>query len=197
MTDAMTRPELTMPEPEADVLRAAYAAASVILEYGTGGSTLVAADMPGKTVFAVESDRRWLSMMRDWIAAHPGASPVHLHQADIGATRRWGHPRNEIRWRQYADYPLGVWNRDDFVHPDVVLIDGRFRVGCFLATILRIVRPVTVLFDDYAPRLGYRAVEEWFAPAAITGRMARFQVSPVALDPTRLRDVIALMQEPA
>jgi len=54
-----------------------------------------------------------------------------------------------------------------------------------------------VLFDDYAPRLGYRAVEEWFAPAAITGRMARFQVSPVAMDPARLRDVIALMQEPA
>ena len=195
--DAMTRPDLTMPEAEAEVMRAAYAAAGVILEYGTGGSTLLAAEMSGKTVFAVESDRRWLSMMRGWLAAHPGASPVHLHQADIGATRRWGHPRNETRWRQYADYPLGVWERDDFLHPDVVLIDGRFRVGCFLATILRITRPVTILFDDYLPRLAYRAVEEWFAPVAITGRMARFQVSPGALDPARLRHVIALMQEPA
>ena len=195
--DAMTRPDLTMPEAEAEVLRAAYAAAGVILEYGTGGSTLLAAEMPGKTIFAVESDRRWLSMMRGWLAAHPGASPVHLHQADIGATRRWGHPRNETRWRQYADYPLGVWERDDFRQPDVVLIDGRFRVGCFLATILRITRPVTILFDDYLPRLAYRAVEEWFAPVAITGRMAQFQVSPVALDPARLRHVIALMQEPA
>ena len=195
--DAMTRPDLTMPEAEAEVMRAAYAAARVILEYGTGGSTLLAAEMSGKTIFAVESDRRWLSMMRGWLAAHPGASPVHLHQADIGATRRWGHPRNETRWRQYADYPLGVWERDDFLHPDVVLIDGRFRVGCFLATILRITRPVTILFDDYLPRLAYRAVEEWFAPVAITGRMAQFQVSPVALDPARLRHVIALMQEPA
>lgn len=196
MLAAMTRPDLTMPEAEAASLRAAYAQAQVILEYGTGGSTLVAAEMPGKTVFGVDSDRRWLAMMRDWIAAHPPASPVHLHLADVGATRRWGHPRNEIRWRQFADYPLGVWDRPDFLHPDVVLIDGRFRVGCFLATILRITRPVTVLFDDYLPRLGYRACEDWFIPAALAGRMAVFHVTPVTLDPARLRQVIALMQEP-
>ncbi|MGQ0565772.1 MAG: hypothetical protein ACT4OK_11965 [Gemmobacter sp.] len=195
--DATTRPELTMPAPEAEVLRAAYEGASVILEYGTGGSTLMAADMPGKVIFAVESDRRWLAMMRDWIAVHPGASPVHLHQADVGATRRWGHPRNETRWRQYADYPLRVWDRDDFRHPDVVLIDGRFRVGCFLATAFRITRPVTVLFDDYAPRPAYREVEAWCAPVSITGRMATFRVAPAAVEPARLRQVIALMQEPA
>ena len=195
--DAMSRPALTMPAAEAAALRAAYAGAGVILEYGTGGSTLMAAEMPGKVIFAVESDRYWLSMMRAWMVAHPGASTVNLHRADVGPTRRWGHPRNEVRWRHYADYPLGVWERDDFLHPDVVLIDGRFRVGCFLATILRITRPVTILFDDYLPRLAYRAVEEWFAPVAITGRMAQFQVSPVALDPARLRHVIALMQEPA
>ena len=195
--DAMSRPELTMPLAEAAALRAAYAGAGVILEYGTGGSTLMAAEMPGKVIFAVESDRYWLSMMRAWMVAHPGASTVNLPRADVGPTRRWGHPRNELRWRQYADYPLGVWDRDDFVHPDVVLIDGRFRVGCFLATILRIVRPVTVLFDDYLPRLKYRAVEDWFEPMQFIGRMAQFQVSPVVLDPVRLRHVIDLMQEPA
>lgn len=193
--DVMARPDLTLPEAEAQVLRKAYAAAQVILEYGTGGSTLLAAEMQGKTIFAVENDRRWLKMMRDWIAGNPGVSPVHLHRADTGATRRWGHPRNETVWRQYADYPLGVWDRDDFLHPDVVLIDGRFRVGCFLATIFRITRPVTVLFDDYLPRLTYRVVEEWFPPAEITGRLARFEVSPVVIDPRSLRRVIGLMQE--
>ncbi len=195
--DAMSRPALTMPDAEAAGLRAAYAGAGVILEYGTGGSTLMAAEMPDKVIFAVESDRYWLSMMRAWMVAHPGASTVNLHRADVGPTRRWGHPRNELRWRQYADYSLGVWDRMDFVHPDVVLIDGRFRVACFLATILRIVRPVTVMFDDYLPRLKYRAVEEWFEPVQLIGRMARFQVAPVVLDPKRLRHVIDLMQEPA
>jgi predicted RNA methylase len=196
MDKARTRPELTLPVTETAALSAAYAAAGVILEYGTGGSTLLAAEMPGKTVFAVESDRRWLAMMRDVIAGHACASPVHLHLADIGATRRWGHPRKEVRWRQFADYPLGVWDRDDFRHPDVVLIDGRFRVGCFLATILRIKRRVTVLFDDYVRRPSYRAVEEWCTPAAMEGRMARFEVAPMTLDPADLRRVIALMQEP-
>ena len=194
--DVASRPVLTMPPEEAAALRLAYQGAQVILEYGTGGSTLMAAEMPGKVIFSVESDRHWLSMMRNWMVGHPGASPVNLHRADVGPTRRWGHPRNELRWRQYADYSLGVWDRMDFVHPDVVLIDGRFRVGCFLATILRIARPVTVLFDDYTPRLAYRTVEEWFAPVAIIGRMAQFQVSPVTLNPAHLRRVIAMMQEP-
>ena len=194
--DAMTRPELTMPAPESAALRAAYEGARVILEYGSGGSTVMAAEMPGKVIFAVESDRHWLMMMRDWLVAHPGASAVNLHRADIGPTRRWGHPRNELRWRQYAGYSLGVWDRMDFVHPDVVLIDGRFRVGCFLATMLRITRPVTVMFDDYLPRQRYRAVEEWFQPLQYTGRMAHFRVEPVVLDPVRLQQVIGLMQEP-
>ena len=195
--DVASRPVLTMPPEEAAALRLAYQGAQVILEYGTGGSTLMAAEMPGKVIFSVESDRHWLSMMRNWMVGHPGASPVNLHRADVGPTRRWGHPRNELRWRQYADYSLGVWDRMDFVHPDVVLIDGRFRVGCFLATMLRITRPVTVMFDDYLPRLKYRAVEEWFQPLQYTGRMAHFRVDPVVLDPARLRQVIALMQEPA
>ena len=190
------RPEMTMPAAEAAHLRAAYAEAGVILEYGSGGSTVIAAEMTGKTVFAVEKDRRWIGKMREWLIGHPGTSTIHFHLADIGPTRRWGRPKDEAQWRSYAGYPLDVWDRPDFVHPDVVLIDGRFRVGCFLATILRIARPVTVLFDDYRPRKSYRAVEEWFAPQAMIGRMAHFDVSPVALNPACLRRMFDLMQDP-
>jgi protein O-GlcNAc transferase len=38
------------------------------------------------------------------------------------------------------------------VSPDVVLIDGCFRVACFLACWANIQRPTTVIFDDYTER---------------------------------------------
>ena len=69
----ISRPELTLPEAEAAHSRAAYKDAKAILEYGSGGSTVMAAEMPGKRVWSVESDADWAQMMRDWFAAHPPA----------------------------------------------------------------------------------------------------------------------------
>ena len=60
----------------------------------------------------------------------------------------------------------------------MILVDGRFRVGCFLAAMTRIRRPTRLLFDDYAKR-DYRLVVERFQrPAAMIDRMAVFDLEP-------------------
>lgn len=177
---AIERPVLTMPQPEADLLRLAYQAAGVIVEYGSGGSTVLAGDMPGKVVFAVESDKAWAAGMAGWFAAHPPRAEVHLHPVDIGPTKDWGAPVTDRGWRRYHQYPLSVWDRADFRHPDVVLIDGRFRVACLLTVLYRITRPVVVLFDDYLRREAYHLVEQDVKPVAMVGRMARFELVPRA-----------------
>mgnify|MGYP003625913499 FL=1 len=196
MAVSVKRPELTMPQAEADLLRREYAAAEVILEYGAGGSTLVAAEMAEKQVFAVESDQGWIAMMRAWFAANPPLSPVTLHHGDIGPTVDWGRPKSESQWRKFLNYPLTIWDHPALVQPDLVLIDGRFRVGCFLATMMRITRPVTLLFDDYANRKAYHIVEEFQKPAECIGRMARFEVKPRQPDATEFGRWVALMQRP-
>ncbi|MDP5346992.1 MAG: hypothetical protein NWQ32_01190, partial [Paracoccaceae bacterium] len=147
----ITRPELTLPAAEAEVLRAAYAQAEVILEYGSGGSTVMAAEM-GKRVTSVESDQAWAQMMRDWFAANPPKGQVSIVWSDIGPTKEWGHPVDDSAWKQFPAYPLAVWDRPDLAHPDVVLVDGRFRMGCALATAYRITRPIPLYYDDYANR---------------------------------------------
>ena len=190
------RPELTLPEAEAALLSAEYAAASVILEYGSGGSTVLAGEMPGKRVFSVESDPDWAAMMRDWFAQSPPASPVAVIHADIGPTKEWGHPKSHHGWRSYPAYPLGVWELDEIPHPDVVLVDGRFRVGCALATAFRAQRPVVLLFDDYAGRQAYHVIEDYLGTPELTGRMARFEVTPQPVPAERLLQVIQLMQRP-
>jgi hypothetical protein len=190
---AIQRPTFTMPEAEQALLTDAYARASVILEYGSGGSTAMAAERPGKTITSVESDRDWAAMRRAWFVQTPPAagSTVEIVWADIGPTRDWGFPANNGAYLNYVDYPFGVWQAGAMAQPDVVLIDGRFRAGCALAVAFHTAKPVDVYFDDYIDRAQYHAVEHWLGSPEITGRMAHFKVAPTSFDP---RDPVRMMK---
>ena len=188
--DALVRPHLTLPGPEAEALRLAYARARVILEYGSGGSTALAAEMPGKMVFSVESDADWLAGLGRWFEANPPAAEVILHHAHIGPTRDWGHPASEASFRRWPLYSVSVWDRPDFKHPDVVLVDGRFRAACFLTTLFRITRPVTLLWDDYADRPAYHEMESFSPRTGMVGRMAIFELTPAAIPAERLGQIL-------
>ncbi|WP_371036912.1 MULTISPECIES: hypothetical protein [unclassified Rhodosalinus] len=174
-------PVLTFPPRVADWVRERYAAARVILEYGSGGSTILAAGMPGKTVFSVESDKAWAESMQAVLEAGEYPATVRLHHVDIGPTGKWGRPADGAGFRRYHRYPVSVWERPDFVQPDLVLIDGRFRLACALTTMLLTTRPLTLLFDDYVNRRAYHAIERFLDVAETRGRMARFEVEPRAL----------------
>lgn len=189
-------PKLTLPPKAAALMREEYAKARTVLEYGSGGSTVVAAGVEGLVTFSVESDAAWAGKMVQWFARNPPRGTVHIHHADIGPTRAWGYPDQDACWDRFIDYPLSVWQRADFAHPDVVLIDGRFRVGCFVAVVTNIRRPTRILFDDYVGRPRYHVVEELCSPASFAGRMAVFDARPQALHPAELLKWIRLMQVP-
>lgn len=182
----INRPKLTLPPAEAARLREAYALATVILEYGSGGSTVVAAELPGKQVFSVESDAAWLADMQAYFVANPPLANLHLHHGDIGPTRSWGYAKDEAAFRKWPGYPLSVWDLADFPHPDVVLIDGRFRAACFLTCLFKITRPTIVLWDDYIDRAFYHRVEDLVKPVEMIGRMARFEITPMPVPLDRL-----------
>ena len=189
-------PHLTFPPAEAAALQAAYRSAEVVLEYGSGGSTLVAADLAGRLVFAVESAAPWLTRMEAWFQANPPKARVVLHHGNIGKTRDWGFPldnRAVVRW---SGYPVSVWDRPDFEHPDVVLIDGRFRLACALTVLFRITRPLTVLIDDYIDRPSYKKIETLVGAPDMTGRMARFQFTPQSLPVAQMAWIMAAYASP-
>ncbi len=167
-----------MPEAEAAHLSDCSAQADVILEYGSGGSTEMAAQMPGKLVFSVESDRNWARDLRRKIAQAKPLSQVIVSHVDIGQTGEWGRAVDDSQWHDFHRYPNGIWDAPYFRHPDVILIDGRFRTACLMTAILRITRPVVVLFDDYDDRPKYQLVEQLVRPCRIIGRMAEFRLEP-------------------
>lgn len=175
----MQEPEVTFPEDVAVYLKKIYSQASVILEYGSGGSTLIAARMPNKSVISVENDARWAKDMQAWIASAELPSRPVIYPVDVGETGKWARPKNARAWKRFHTYPLKVWDESFFQEPDVILIDGRFRIACFVTAYLRASKPMIVLFDDYLDRAHYHVVERLVAPTEFVGRMARFDLRPL------------------
>lgn len=180
-----------MPEAEAARLRECYAQAQVILEYGSGGSTELAASLPGKLVISVESDRAWARDIRKKLRASLALSPSIVHFVDIGRTGTWGRAVDSSGWQRYHEYPNSVWDAPFFREPDVVLVDGRFRTACLMTVMMRTRKPVTVLFDDYLNRPRYHLVEEIAPPLAIIGRMAEFRIEPGMVRQSQIGYVIS------
>ena len=58
----------------------------------------------------------------------------------------------------------------------MILIDGRFRVACFLFSLINSKEDSTIIFDDYMNRPYYHVVEEVIQIHENCGRQAIFRV---------------------
>jgi len=188
--------QLTLPDEAARAYETACSSAQVVLEYGSGGSTFAALRAGAQFVMSVESDSAWSDRIAGALAAEFSADRFLVHHADIGPTKAWGQPANRSGYRRYHLYATAIWDHPQFRHPDVVLIDGRFRVACFLTTMIRCTRPVTVLFDDYIDRKYYHWIEELVPCDEMIGRMARFTVHPQPFPPEQLTRLAGAFTDP-
>lgn len=158
------------------------AATRIYLEYGSGGSTLLAAKHVDLLV-TVDSDRVFLDAVRAAVDRRAIASTFRPIYVDVGFTTTWGNPiftrPTTGRVRRWSRYPIAPWEYlyQQAVEPDTVLIDGRFRVACALLSFLKLKRASTcnVLVDDYAENSHYNAIEEFGDLIQMHGRMAVFR----------------------
>lgn len=168
-----------MPEPIGEWLELNLAQVNCFLEYGSGGSTRLAAAIGVPHIVSIESDRAYADAVRTAVEASGTESRCDVIHADIGRTKAWGYPVGLHAVHRWPSYCLAPW---DFIRanpswPDLILIDGRFRVACLLASLLE-ARPGTkILFDDYRDRpTRYSHAEKFLAPAAFVDRAAIFVV---------------------
>ena len=134
----------------------------VFLEYGSGGSTVMATKLPGLAVHSVDSDRGFLdAVSKRCLMVKPDCN-LTTHYVDIGKTAEWGVPiERELatNWPHYCSKPwIELHKRES--SPDLVLIDGRFRVSCFLISLALSSVGTVILFDDYANREQYHVIEK-------------------------------------
>jgi hypothetical protein len=165
-------PQPHMPEEERQALTSALQNAQSYLEFGMGGSTVLAAWLGVPQIVSIDSSEEWIENVASQIAPLQSSSQIELLHAPIGETLEWGFPKNTQQQSQWPDYYSKPWR---VAHdPDLVLIDGRFRVPCFLYSLLQLKPGATMLWDDYADRSEYHHIEQHLAPVAYFGKMAKF-----------------------
>lgn len=168
-----------MPDAVVDWLEARLKQSRCFLEYGSGGSTRLAGVLNVPRIVSVESDRNFARAVRVAVKKS-GSKSVHTTIVpNIGKTKAWGYPVGFEAFRLWPNYALRAWEfiREKNLSPDLVLIDGRFRVGCFLASLMEARPGTAILFDDYVPRQDvYGLVERYLAPSELIDRSAAFVV---------------------
>jgi len=142
---------LTFTKEVVSFIKEEYQRASTILEYGSGGSTILAAGN-NKTVVTTESSASWLIELMGSYKEHNLPGNIIPIFCDIGETKAWGHPKDDSKWGQWPSYSVKAWHycNENKLDPELILIDGRFRVACFIASCINTTKPIQILFDDYA-----------------------------------------------
>ncbi len=145
--------------------------ANIYAEYGCGASTIWMANHTGCSIYGTDSSEVWLDKVRTSVV-DPGR--VTLHFADVGRVGDWGRPVGYDKAENFSDYTDWVWKQG--ITPDLVLVDGRFRVCCFLTSLKNAGEGVHIVFDDYTDRTHYHFVERFLKPIDTCGRQAVFLV---------------------
>lgn len=100
-------------------------------EFGVGGSTVYVYNNTDATIEGVDSSRTWITKVASLC---PDTTRINLHHVNIGTTGAWGFPNGEERRNNWPDYSNSI--NSVVKEPELVLVDGRFRVACIANTIL-------------------------------------------------------------
>ena len=134
-----------------------------IIEYGMGGSTIYLIKS-NKNLVSVETDKNFLEIIKSKLH-NIRLNKSILFYENIGETNLWGYPidnrinkKNLNRWKKYVKSPWKYIKSKNF--PNVILIDGRFRVACAVLALKKIKfkRQSLVFFDDFNKRDYYNDV---------------------------------------
>lgn len=167
-----------MSEKERVLLEDSLVKSTNYLEYGSGGSTLLACSTLGiHKIHSVESDSGFINSLSEnnLIAESIQKKRLKFFYANVGKTGKWGMPVDKKYMHLWPLYPLKPFNADSKTNYDLVFIDGRFRVACALAIALE--NPgCTVLIHDYFKRPQYWILEKFYEIESRADTMVKFRV---------------------
>lgn len=149
----------SMTASEIDCFRRHVQNARVYLEFGCGGSTKLAAEAGVGQIYSVDTDQEWVENCR----RHPSIAPLVsegraiFQWIDVGPIKRWGYPTDRSHVDRWPSYSLSVWEKIEGT-PDVVLVDGRWRVSTAVQTLLRCPSSTKLLVHDFPLRASYHQI---------------------------------------
>ena len=132
------------------------------IEYGCGGSTVYVEDKV-KDIISVDTDNAWVQKIKQEMKS---TESKIIEYVDIGEITNWGRPKDFTGFKEYYKYVTKPWVLASTYNivPGLVLIDGRFRVACFLFSLLCANAGTKILIHDYVSRTDYHVVENFCQP---------------------------------
>ena len=142
-----------------------YYKADSVFEFGLGESTYIASHVNVPRFSGVDSDAKWVSDARDFVA-RKDRTHFRFHFGDIGKTESFGNPVNENLQKIKYNYQIHALfsEQEPF---DIYLVDGRYRVACACISFLHAMKygadmenVRVAIHDNNEKGRGYGVVQE-------------------------------------
>ena len=141
-------------------------------EYGCGQSTTWILRNSSSKVISVDSSEEWVKKVKNKNKNYH--SKLIINYIDLGKLIGWGRPQSYAKCSNFSDYTEYIWKQSE--KPKLVLIDGRFRVCCFLTSLKFAEAGTKIIFDDYVNRPHYHFIEKYVSRIKECGRQCLFIV---------------------
>jgi hypothetical protein len=179
-----------MSDNECALFKSVLKCARRYLEFGSGGSTFVAASLVKDSLISVDCSSEWLDKVRNACESESGFIKPTLVQVDIGATSDWGYPSDSGTRERWPDYHRKIWVRSESSDADLYMVDGRFRVACFMQILLHGRRDALIMIHDFDFRSEYHVVREVAREIAVAGSLSVLQRRDDRNE-THMREILA------
>lgn len=150
------------------------------IEFGSGGTTIQAAKHNVKMI-SIESDRYFQkNIIRTLkkLKIYDENKQTFVYR-NIGVTKEWGYPLFKKFSSEYSRIDdILVHN----IYPDLILIDGRYRVACVINILINfsnIKNEVILAVDDYKDRNHYHILEKFINVKQYIDDIAIFNLSNI------------------
>lgn len=167
---------------ELAMLREQMRNVSSYLEYGAGGSTVLACDADIESVTSVETDRKFLKKLVDssrlgqveYLRKRIKKGQLRIFHSNLGETKEWGYPVSPPSSNKLKKYYKHLRSLNDL---ELIFLDGRYRVAAAAAAWIN--QPTAKLIvHDYFFRSYYKDIEEIWRLEEHVGSLAVFSRLP-------------------
>lgn len=169
------RPAMT--DAETAMLESFLSKSQDYFEFGAGGSTCSASRLVQKTITTLDNSLEWLMRARESCERQGTLLPL-IKFADVGPVKELGFPKDERYRNRWPSYPKAVLTLENRSEIDTFLVDGRFRVACFAATMLVARSDAVILVHDYGNRPVYDVMATIGRMISSSDNLAAFVKSP-------------------
>ena len=142
-------------------------------EYGCGKSTEYMYKKSNASIFSVDTSKEWAAKTLN-LSKDSNRERLNVKWIDVGGVADWGYPISFEKKQNFVKYANWFWEFG--LKPDLVVIDGRFRILCFLTSIKFASIGTQIIFDDYTNRPFYHVAEDFLKIKNTCGRQALFEV---------------------